>query len=90
VPRRGDITRARGMTDVAKSAGITRQALYKALRPGSAPCFHTVYRVCTALGFRLVVHPLRPHCRANPATIRRTAADAPVTLIASQTLPSAP
>ena len=33
----GDIARARGMTDIAKAAGITREALYKALRPGSAP-----------------------------------------------------
>jgi probable addiction module antidote protein len=32
----GDIARARGMTEIAKTAGITREALYKALRPGSA------------------------------------------------------
>ena len=56
----GDIARARGMTDIAKAAGITREALYKALRPGSAPRFDTVNRVCTALGVRLVVQPLRP------------------------------
>jgi probable addiction module antidote protein len=30
----GDIARARGMTEIAKAAGITREALYKALRPG--------------------------------------------------------
>jgi probable addiction module antidote protein len=48
------------MTDIAKAAGITREALYKALRPGSAPRFDTVNRVCTALGVRLVVEPLRP------------------------------
>ncbi len=35
----GDIARARGMPDIAKAAGITREALYKALRPGSAPRF---------------------------------------------------
>ena len=51
----GDIARARGMTEIAKSAGITREALYKALRPDSAPRFDTVRRVCTALGVRLVV-----------------------------------
>lgn len=50
----GDIARARGMTGIAKSAGITREALYKALRPGSAPRFDTVSRVCAALGIRLV------------------------------------
>jgi probable addiction module antidote protein len=51
----GDIARARGMTEIAKSAGITREALYKALRPGSAPRFDTVSRVCAALGVKLVV-----------------------------------
>ena len=51
----GDIARARGMTDIAKQAGITREALYKALRPGSEPRFDTVSRVCTALGVRLIV-----------------------------------
>jgi probable addiction module antidote protein len=50
----GDIARARGMTEIAKAAGITREALYKALRPGSAPRFDTVNRVCAALGVRLV------------------------------------
>ena len=50
----GDIARARGMTEIAKSAGITREALYKALRPDSAPRFDTVSRVCAALGVRLV------------------------------------
>ena len=53
----GDIARARGMTEIAKSAGITREALYKALRPGSEPRFDTINRVCTALGVRLVAQP---------------------------------
>ena len=43
------------MTEIAKSAGITREALYKALRPDSAPRVDTVRRVCAALGVRLVV-----------------------------------
>ena len=51
----GDIARARGMAEIAGAAGITREALYKALRPGSAPRFSTVSRVCAALGVRLVV-----------------------------------
>jgi len=54
----GDIARARGMSEIAKSAGITREALYKALRPGSAPRFETVSRVCAALGVRLVAQPM--------------------------------
>lgn len=54
----GDIARSRGMTQVAKDSGITREALYKALRPGSEPRFDTVNRVCTALGVRLVAQPV--------------------------------
>jgi probable addiction module antidote protein len=54
----GDIARARGMTEIAKAAGITREALYKALRPDSSPRFDTINRVCAALGVRLVAQPI--------------------------------
>ncbi|CAK0776044.1 putative addiction module antidote protein [Gammaproteobacteria bacterium] len=52
----GDIARARGMTEIAKASGITREALYKALRPGAQPRFDTISRVCAALGVKLVAH----------------------------------
>lgn len=55
----GVIARARGMGDIAKAAGITREALYKALRPNAQPRFDTISRVCTALGVRLVALPMR-------------------------------
>lgn len=48
----GDIARPRGMTEIAKSVGIFHEALYKALRPDSAPRFDTINRVCTALAYR--------------------------------------
>ena len=54
----GDVARARGMTQVAKDAGLTREALYKALRPGAQPRLSTIARVCIALGLRLVVQPV--------------------------------
>ncbi len=54
----GTIARARGMTDIAKSSGITREALYKALRPNASPRFETISKVCAALGIRLVVQPI--------------------------------
>ncbi|NOT85687.1 MAG: putative addiction module antidote protein [Methylococcaceae bacterium] len=53
----GDIARARGMTEVARASGITREALYKALRPNSMPRFDTVYKVCKALGVKLHAQP---------------------------------
>jgi hypothetical protein len=54
----GDIARARGMTQIARDSGITREALYKALRPGSEPRFETIQKVCGALGIKLVAEPL--------------------------------
>lgn len=53
----GTIARARGMTQIAEAAGIGREALYKALRPGAQPRFETMQRVCTALGVKLVAQP---------------------------------
>lgn len=54
----GDIARSRGMTQVANDSGITREALYKGLRPGSEPRFDTINRVRAALGVRLVAQPI--------------------------------
>jgi probable addiction module antidote protein len=50
----GTIARARGMTDIAKASGMSREALYRALRPDAHPRFETVARVCGALGVKLV------------------------------------
>ena len=57
----GDIAKARGMTEIAKASGITREALYKALKPNAKPRFDTINRVCTALGVRLVAKPIHSH-----------------------------
>mgnify|MGYP006141309413 CR=1 FL=1 len=49
----GHIAKARGMTEIAKSSGIAREALYKALRPGAQPRLDTIQKVCKALGVKL-------------------------------------
>ena len=54
----GTIARARGMSEIARNAGLTRKALYKALRPNAAPRLDTITRVCAALGVRLVAQPV--------------------------------
>ena len=51
----GVVARARGMTEIAKDSGLTREALYRALRSDAHPRFDTVNRVCAALGVKLVV-----------------------------------
>ena len=50
----GTVARARGMTEIAKASGMTREALYKALRADAHPRFETISRVCAALGVKLV------------------------------------
>jgi len=54
----GDIARARGMSEIAKASGISREALYKALRSDTQPRFDTISRVCAALGVKLVAQPV--------------------------------
>lgn len=54
----GDIARARGMTQLAKETGITRDGLYKALSPTGNPSFATVQKVVRALGYKLDVEPV--------------------------------
>lgn len=56
----GTIARARGMTEISRASGITREALYRALRPNGQPRFETISRVCSALGVRLVAQPTHP------------------------------
>ena len=54
----GVAAKARGMSEVAKKAGITREALYKALRPNASPRFDTINKVCQALGVKLEARPV--------------------------------
>ena len=54
----GHIAKARGITQIAKDAGIGRESLYKALRADAHPRFDTVNRVCKALGVKLVAQPI--------------------------------
>jgi len=49
----GDIARAKGMSQVARDAGLGRESLYKALSPEGNPEFGTVMKVVRALGLSL-------------------------------------
>jgi len=50
----GNIARARGMMQLAKATGMTREGLYKALAKGGNPSFGTVLKVMKALGLKLM------------------------------------
>ena len=49
----GDIARAKGMTQVAQDAGLSRESLYKALSGERSPGFDTILKVVNALGLKL-------------------------------------
>jgi probable addiction module antidote protein len=51
----GVIAKARGMTQIAKDAGIGRESLYKALRADASPRYETIAKVIAALGLKLTV-----------------------------------
>jgi probable addiction module antidote protein len=54
----GVVARARGMTEIAKAAGMTREGLYKALRGDAQPRYETVARVLRAFGLQLTTKTL--------------------------------
>lgn len=55
----GDIARAKGMTGIAREAGLGRESLYKALSADGNPELATVLRVIQALGLRLRAVPAK-------------------------------
>jgi len=53
----GDIARAKGMTQVARDTGLSRESLYKALSGDRSPGFDTILKVIGALGLELHASP---------------------------------
>ena len=52
-----DVAKARGMTKLAKDAGLGRESLYKALTPGAKPRYDTIIKLVRALGVELHTSP---------------------------------
>ena len=75
----GDIARAKGMIQVAKDAGLSRESLYKALSGERPPGFDTILKVVGALGLKLHAEAPRgrfrgPTPRSSSRTTKRRAA----------------
>lgn len=68
----GVIARSRGMADVAKDAGVSRQSLYRALGEGGNPALDTVLKVVQALGIQLIAAPASPQ-KKRSKPVRRPA-----------------
>jgi probable addiction module antidote protein len=54
----GDISRAKGMSKVARDAGLSRESLYKALSGERSPGFDTILKVMKALGLKLTAEAI--------------------------------
>lgn len=52
-----DVAKTRGMTQMAKDAGVGRESLYKALAPGAKPRYGTVLKLAKAAGVKFTVEP---------------------------------
>ncbi len=55
----GEVARARGMSQIAKDAGLSRENLYRALSGDGNPEFSTVMTVIKAMGFDLKITPVK-------------------------------
>ena len=54
----GVVARAKGMTEIARAAGVSREHLYRALKETGNPELATVVSVLKALGLRLAAQPI--------------------------------
>lgn len=71
----GDIARAKGMAQVARKAGLSRESLYKALSGERSPSFDTILKVVSALGLKLKAKaPQSPVTRSGGRSTKRRAA----------------
>jgi probable addiction module antidote protein len=52
----GDVAKSRGMTEIAKKAGVSRESLYRALNKGGNPEFATILKVVRALGLTISIN----------------------------------
>ena len=66
----GLVARARGMSQIAKTAGLNRESLYKALGESGNPEFATVMRIMRAIGLTLTARPI---LRSRASKRRRAA-----------------
>ncbi|OGT20082.1 MAG: putative addiction module antidote protein [Gammaproteobacteria bacterium RBG_16_57_12] len=73
----GDIARAKGMSQVARDAGLSRESLYKALSGERSPAFDTILKVIEALGLKL-------HAQAALAATVRQSPLTSVSVVASR------
>ncbi len=70
-----DIARARGMTQLARDTGLTREGLYRALSASGNPEFSTVFKVIKALKMKLHAAPAVTQSKPRKAPRRKPAGE---------------
>jgi probable addiction module antidote protein len=61
-----DVAKARGMAQLAKDSGLSRESLYKTLAPGANPRFETIVKITKALGVPMAPAAASPGSRLGP------------------------
>lgn len=74
----GTVARVKGVSVIARSTGLGRESLYKALSGSSSPAFATINRVVASLGLRMAVTPARasPSAQSRRKAAQRASAQA--------------
>jgi probable addiction module antidote protein len=68
----GVIARARGMTQLARDTGVSRESLYRALSEGGNPEFATIIKVMSALGLRMKPSPAGKKSVRKPSSRKKS------------------
>ena len=68
----GVVARAKGMTEIARKSGLSRESLYKALRRDGNPEFATVMKVIDAMGLRLAVEAPKVSVASKPRRVQKS------------------
>src|SRR6185312_14127916 len=78
--------KAQGMMQVARAAGLNRESLYKALKPGAHPRFETVQAVLRALGVKLAMSAGARAGEAREKQADDVAAEDPLSALANMVM----
>jgi probable addiction module antidote protein len=73
----GEVAKARGLSDVAADAGMTRAGLYRALSETGSPTLSTIDKVVQSLGLRLAIVPLKSRSKGRAAPLHAAQQGAP-------------
>ena len=74
----GDIARAKGMSQLARETGLSRESLYKALSGERIPSFATILKVIRALGVKLRIEPIAHSSHMAQPGAHSQSVDSPV------------